>query len=181
MSSPDLLLAVDDAASIARLVMPGAAVAKRLGASLTGLYATGIPAPSAYGDIAGWQQMVDAYVEAQRAEATHAETGFRQELARHQLAGDWLYRELDMNRGIIETARVYDLLILGQPDAAADSDRIAALQPEDIVLACGRPVLLIPFAGEFAEVGRQALVAWNGSREATRAMHDAMPLLEHAE
>jgi nucleotide-binding universal stress UspA family protein len=181
MSGMDLLLAIDDADLIVQRVTPAAAIAKRLEARLTGLYATGIPVTSAYGNIAGWQQIVDAYIEAQRAEATRAETAFRQELARHQLAGDWLYREVDMNRGIIDAARLHDLLILGQTDPAADSDRITALRPEDIVMACGRPVLLIPFAGEFAEVGRHPLVAWNGSREATRAMHDAMPLLQCAE
>ncbi|HZT89978.1 MAG TPA: universal stress protein [Stellaceae bacterium] len=177
----DILIAIDNPDTIPGCMAPAAAVARRLEAPVTGLYVTGVPAPSAYGDVTGWQQMIDAYMEAQRLAATQAEMAFRQELARFQLAGDWLYRESDMTNGIADVARVYDLLILGQATPQAESDRLAALRPEDIVLDCGRPVLLVPFAGEFDEVGRRVLIAWNGSREATRALHDALPLLAGAE
>ena len=49
------------------------------------------------------------------------------------------------------------------------------------MLSCGRPVLVVPYAGNFADVGRRVLVAWNGRREAARALHDAMFLLADAE
>jgi nucleotide-binding universal stress UspA family protein len=55
------------------------------------------------------------------------------------------------------------------------------LRPEEIVLSCGRPVLVVPYAGAFADIGRRVLIAWNGSREAARALHDAMFLLGGAE
>jgi hypothetical protein len=43
-------------------------------------------------------------------------------------------------------------------------------------LACGRPVLVVPAAVGPISFARAA-IAWNGSREAVRAVHDALPLL----
>jgi nucleotide-binding universal stress UspA family protein len=38
-------------------------------------------------------------------------------------------------------------------------------------------VLVIPYTGQFSSIGRRVLIGWNGSREATRAVHDAIPLI----
>jgi nucleotide-binding universal stress UspA family protein len=54
-------------------------------------------------------------------------------------------------------------------------------RPERVALAAGRPVLAIPYAGRFEAVGRRVLIGWDASREATRAVADAMPLLAAAE
>ena len=42
-------------------------------------------------------------------------------------------------------------------------------------------MLCVPAVGRFETVGRRILVAWNVSREATRAVHDALPFLCRAE
>jgi nucleotide-binding universal stress UspA family protein len=39
----------------------------------------------------------------------------------------------------------------------------------------------LPYAGTFSSVGKRVLVAWDGTREATRAVHDALPLIAAAE
>src|SRR5207237_6698666 len=54
-------------------------------------------------------------------------------------------------------------------------------RPEDIVVAAGRPVLIVPYAGAFETVGKQILIAWDGTREATRALHYALPLFTDPE
>ena len=41
-------------------------------------------------------------------------------------------------------------------------------------------MLVIPYAGEFEGIGANVLVAWNASRESTRAVTDALPLLARA-
>ena len=51
----------------------------------------------------------------------------------------------------------------------------------EVLLACGRPVLFVPYAGRFAQVGKRVLIAWNASREAARAVGDALPLLARAD
>jgi len=49
------------------------------------------------------------------------------------------------------------------------------------VIAAGRPVLVVPYAGIFETVGKRILVAWDGTREANRALNDALPLLADAD
>ena len=76
-------------------------------------------------------------------------------------------------------ARHVDLTILGQAsgDAAADQARTI----EALLFGSGRPILLLPSVGTYKTELRHILCAWNGSREATRALADAMPLLRRAE
>ena len=44
----------------------------------------------------------------------------------------------------------------------------------------GAPILVLPDGWKIGPVGDSIVVAWNGGREALRAVHDAMPLLKHA-
>ena len=41
--------------------------------------------------------------------------------------------------------------------------------------------MIVPYAGRFDTVGSNVLVAWNATREAARAVNDAMPILQKAE
>jgi nucleotide-binding universal stress UspA family protein len=54
-------------------------------------------------------------------------------------------------------------------------------RPEQVTLASGRPILVVPYAGNFPNLGRRVVIGWNASREAARAVNDAMPLLTAAE
>jgi nucleotide-binding universal stress UspA family protein len=181
MECHDILVVIENASVVPQRMLPAAALAARFGARLTGFFATGYPIMAAYGDVSGWEQLVDTYLEAQRREAAAAAAAFRQALTRDKLQGEWIFREADETGSVIAEAVLYNLVIVGQPNPDAGLTGAIGLRPEEIVLGCGRPVLVVPYAGEFADVGRQVLVAWNGSREATRALHDAMFLLPEAE
>jgi nucleotide-binding universal stress UspA family protein len=76
-------------------------------------------------------------------------------------------------------ARYADLAIVGRPDPAG-CDAIPLDLPQTLVLASGRPVLLLP-PDPPAAAGRRILVGWNAGREATRAVADALPFLVRAE
>jgi len=76
--------------------------------------------------------------------------------------------------------RYVDLIVLGQSDPDDDSLPEGESFPELVVLRCGRPVLVVPYCGSFPNVGHNVLLAWNASREATRAATDAVPLLQRA-
>ena len=52
--------------------------------------------------------------------------------------------------------------------------------PGDLVMVAGCPVLIVPYVGTFETGGANVLVAWNASREAARAVHDALPILQRA-
>jgi len=74
-------------------------------------------------------------------------------------------------------ARHADLTIIGQADVEKD-DALVVEIPERVVLDSGRPVLVVPYAGHFEGLGKRAMVAWNASREAARALSAALPLLQ---
>jgi nucleotide-binding universal stress UspA family protein len=83
----------------------------------------------------------------------------------------------DNGRLLNRHAMCADLVIAGQVrDAGAGGDPMLS----DLVMGCGRPVLAIPYAGHFGQVGERVLVAWNGTRESARAAFDAVPLLQAA-
>lgn len=76
-------------------------------------------------------------------------------------------------------AKYADLVVAGQPDP--DGFGVPGWFAHRLVMAIGRPVLYVPFAGRFADCGKRVLVPWNASREAARAVHDALPLLRGAQ
>jgi nucleotide-binding universal stress UspA family protein len=72
---------------------------------------------------------------------------------------------------------VADLIIIGQADPDNPPPATARTLIEDTLMTAGRPVLLIPYAGRFDTIGTNALVGWTQTREAARAVHDALGLL----
>lgn len=176
----DFLVVVDSVPAVEQCLAPVAALAAAQGARLTGLYAAARPADTAYGDISGWMQFVESYLETQRTAAGLAEAAFRQQLGQHKLEGDWIYRESDPTETALALSALYDLVVVGQPGPDAASGSGVAMRPEGVVLGAGRPVLVVPYAGRFATVGERVLVAWNRSREAARALYDALFVLDRA-
>lgn len=76
-------------------------------------------------------------------------------------------------------ARTADLVVLPLP-AEDDLGALGGHGVETALLAAGRPVLLVPEKGLPAGFPKKVLVAWNGSREAARALSDAVPLMARA-
>ncbi|VTU36252.1 Universal stress protein family protein [Variovorax sp. PBS-H4] len=81
---------------------------------------------------------------------------------------------------LVAHGRSSDLVVVGQEDRASDSDVPVRGLVAQLVLDVGRPVLVVPYAGKFEQVGQNALLAWDGSRAAAVAMREALPLLTHA-
>ncbi|MBC3885024.1 universal stress protein [Undibacterium griseum] len=83
--------------------------------------------------------------------------------------------------GIGLQARYSDLVVIGQTNREEPSPSVLPDFPEYIVMNSGRPVLIIPYAGEFKTIAKRPLISWDASREATRALTDALPLLKQAD
>jgi nucleotide-binding universal stress UspA family protein len=106
------------------------------------------------------------------------EQRFREEVRPHALAGDWHLFGSGEGADLAALVRTVDLVVFGQ--TSPDWRVPTGFRPEDIIVAGGRPLLMVPYAGAFATVGRRVLVAWDGTREAARALHDALPLIGKA-
>ncbi|MFM1988176.1 MAG: hypothetical protein RJA99_1133 [Pseudomonadota bacterium] len=93
---------------------------------------------------------------------------------------EWRAEAGDPAAVVNEHGRYADLIVVGQYDDDAAND----VTPDFIgrvIMGSGRPVLVVPYTGELATVGRRPMVAWNASREAARAISSSMPLLRSAE
>lgn len=77
-------------------------------------------------------------------------------------------------------AKYTDLVVAGQFDPDSETVDGEETLIDHLVLEAGRPVLVVPYAGKFTSIGTRPMVAWNATREATRAVNDALPLLKNA-
>ena len=130
-------------------------------------------------------EMGPAIIEAQRAVAAKelacTEVEFNKEVSAAGLRNaEWRSAVDDLVDAVTLHARYADLVLIGQTDASDDS-KVPTDFPERLVLAAGRPVLILPAVGKVATIGKRILIAWNPSREATRAVTDAIPLLQRAD
>lgn len=94
----------------------------------------------------------------------------------------WAEPMSDAPWGFARRALYADLLILGQrnPDDPAAGELPADFVPSALV-ECGRPALVIPYAGPVATIGRSILIAWKETPEAARAVSAALPWLGRAQ
>jgi nucleotide-binding universal stress UspA family protein len=188
MALKDILVHVDNDSRNEIRLKVAADLAQRHGAHLTGLYAADIPNTEYfYGatlPFAGGG--AEEVVRRMRADASDASTAveqaFRDLLRREGLEGEWRYVEGPAPATMALHARYADLTVVGQPnpyDSRDESNRNAIV--ESPLMTSGRPILIVPYAGSFGRIGEHVLIAWNASREAARAVNDAMPLLERAD
>jgi len=94
-------------------------------------------------------------------------------MTREQVRAEWRVARSVADIGRIE-AKLADLTIVGRRDGQVGIE----IPPESVMLASGRPVLIMPGEGPFETLGNRVIVAWDGSREASRALRDALPLIE---
>jgi nucleotide-binding universal stress UspA family protein len=94
----------------------------------------------------------------------------------------WAEPMSDAPWGFARRALYADLLILGQrdPDDLAAGELPADFVPS-VLVECGRPALVVPYAGPVATIGRRVLIAWKETREAARAVSAALPWLARAQ
>jgi nucleotide-binding universal stress UspA family protein len=162
MAYKDLLVIVDDDPCTRERVSHAADLAERFGAHLAGLCVSLISAPDALRRTAAARQLFEDAVGQRSVSAEwRAATGFPVDAA-------------------VVQARYADLIVLGQLDPADAQSGVNSPSPEDVALSVGRPALVIPYVGSYSAIGHRVLVAWDASREATRAVNDAIPLLATA-
>ena len=113
-------------------------------------------------------------------EAAQSREMFEKRTGSGGVSAEW--RETDGSSAAITAmnGRYSDLVVVGQTDPDNPVFGTPASLPEDVALAVGRPVLVVPYIGG-PTAFRRVLVGWNASREATRAVNDALPILRKAE
>jgi len=77
-----------------------------------------------------------------------------------------------------QNARHYDLSVVAQEEPKSDLPE--SLIIEAALFESGRPVLIVPYIQRTGIKLDRVMLCWDGSRNAARAVGDAMPLLERA-
>jgi nucleotide-binding universal stress UspA family protein len=182
MSLKDLLVVVDHGRNCGRRIDVAARLARDFEAHLTGLYVTTPPyvQPAVLAEFP--VDVRDLQSRALRDAAARARGLFaeRVEGAGFTLTTEWREVEGDVADQVSLHARYADLTVIGQTDPDDVPLGASSDLPERLILGAGRPVLVVPYAGRFETIGQRVLLAWNATREATRAANDALPLLKRA-
>jgi nucleotide-binding universal stress UspA family protein len=76
--------------------------------------------------------------------------------------------------------RCADLIVVEQPQTLDGGSLVAERLVTTVLMETGRPLLVVPYVGAPETIGTHVLVAWDGGREAARAIADAIPLLRRA-
>lgn len=173
MSMKEILVHLDNSDRCLTRLEAAITLARSHQAHLTGVYATSHP-----------------FSAGPRADSppnmAGVEARFRQQTDAARVAADWLSADAaglveGVSERLILQAYFADLVVVGQADPAAGSLSTPVDLPEQLVLGTGRPVLVIPRSGVFKTVGQRVLLAWRGGMASSRALNDAMPLLELAQ
>jgi nucleotide-binding universal stress UspA family protein len=178
MAFRDVLVHVDETKSCPVRLEVAIDLAQRHGAHLVGLHVRttarlpGVLAPDYSRQVTQLQQHYSDEA------AAVARSLFERLVGRNDIGSEWR----DVTGDIIDTlaihARHADLVVVGQGGDETVGDKAGQEKLADhLVLDAGTPVLVVPFVGRYPVIGERVMIAWNASREATRAISDAMPIL----
>ena len=183
MSLKDLLVHVDGTRGHEARLWIAAELARRSEAHLSGLFViepvnlagSFSPAGADVAQAEVLQVIQERHEKARRALAERLGATFRARIDDAGVLGEWRVVQGDPGERVTLHGRYADLVIVGQSDPDAPS--FGSAVPEEALLGCGRPVLVVPYIGAERAVGERVLVAWNASREAARAVNDAIPII----
>lgn len=182
MSYKTILVHVDESSHASERIKIAAAVAMTQGAHLIGTAVTGASRYLAQTRmLAELDPNLRTHLEFLRQRAKRGLEDFEAAVAKLGITSfEKRLVDDEAGGGICLQARYADLIVIGQNDPNEISPVTMPDFPQYVVLNSGRPVLLVPYAGRFDNIGNRVLIAWNGSMEATRSITNAMPLLKRA-
>jgi nucleotide-binding universal stress UspA family protein len=184
MALRDLVVLLDGSPRDEARLTVALGLARRDDAHLTGLCPLELLLPSdmsfalgGYPDLWAIPEFAQQIESEATAKAALIEAGFHERLRREGVRGDWVFDKGPLIAAVVHRVQTADLLVMGQADPEYQLPAAARTLIEDVLISAGRPLLLVPYAGDFQSVGKTVLVGWTRTRESARAVHDALPLL----
>jgi nucleotide-binding universal stress UspA family protein len=179
MAFKDLLVHVDNSKTCAARLDAAIRLAQSHDAHLAGLYAKADFSIPGFAESQIPAEVLAAGRQRIKDHAAAAETMFRQATEKAGVSAEWRCVSGDRVGVLALHGRYADLTIVGQTDK--DDPFSASMDlAGKLIFEVGGPVLVIPYIGTTDRFGERVMVAWNASREAVRAVHDALPVLERA-
>lgn len=180
MSLKNIVVHLDRGKACAARLDYAIALSSGHGAHLTGVHVVAAPAIPAAVEAHIGDDIIAAQKKLAEEDATALQKRFEERLRQSGVAGQWRRADGDAIETIAHSGRYADLAVVGQYDPDEPAYGTPPDLAERLVFAMGRPVLVVPYIGAPATTAERIMVAWNASREATRAVNDALPLLRRA-
>jgi len=179
MSYRDILVHLDDNMAGSSFIEAAVAFASSQNAHLAGLHVIDIPVIPGFVETSIPRQVLEDHRKHFFDRAEKAESAFNHACEKAGLSYEWRCIEGDTASTVVRTARYADLVLLAGGAGIDSADRTGVA--DRVVLESGRPILVIPAAETGSAIGLRVVIAWNESKEAARAAHDALPLLRRAD
>jgi len=128
------------------------------------------------------QEVIERLQKAGDEAAAAAKSAFEEVFKGSAVTYEWRGFIASYVRGtdlILQQSRAADLIVCGKPneeipDAWSDFAEVA-------LMGSGRPVMIVPPGTGSKPIGNRAVIAWNDTREAARAVFDSLDLIAGAE
>lgn len=172
MAYRTILVHMNDARRVVSALSHAVQIARVFDARLIGLYVY----PAGEG-------VERAAADARNEEAERLGAIFRDLTEKERFIAEWRalpFEGTDPAKLVVARARAADLIVANQPDPEWERSRLLDF-PGRLAIESGRPLIVVPKAHRAPALPKTAIVAWNQSREAARALFDALPLLKGAQ
>ena len=182
MQYKNILVYLDQGASNKERTNTAIAIARANNAELTGVVVNSLPASGILNRLGIGNG--EALMGQQRVEAQSIIEDFGQIAGKEGVQTSTRVIECTEGRApekLARMARVFDLSIMRQANPDKPNASFITELSEEVLFSSGRPVFFMPYIGAHNIPCRRGLIAWDGSKAATRAIHDALPLLETME
>ncbi len=179
MAIKDLLVAYDGNEASQRALEFAVQMSRKYGAVLTGI---SVSKPEPFeSHLRKWipdnvkESMVAARLDAIRS----IEGKFREQLTALDFKGEahWIVEEGAPDLTLARSVRFFDMLLIGQFVTAFSTEH-RTVDPHELLQRAGKPIIIVPREYKIRPFKEEAAVAWDGSRNAARALTDAMQILE---
>jgi nucleotide-binding universal stress UspA family protein len=182
MGYKTILVSLNEIGQLTNLLEFSAGVATEYDAHIIGLYV--IPGPAIYPAVGPYTvpELIDVFTKYFDEQSRDVKTKFENVMNRNGLTFQWLEVRAtapEISQTVSEVGPIADLVVVSEIDRQAsmgvEVDFIA-----NVVMGVGRPVLILPRSAKNKLRIDQIVCGYNGSKEAARAIHDALPLLKRA-
>ena len=148
---------------------------------VTGLFARPYPIIVPAMPPGGAVTVVEDLVEVYDASSERTKKAFDELTSAKGVRAQWHSDQGETDECLAFHARYSDLVVVGQwsPDDPGEAGTVDL--GGAVALGAGRPVLIVPYAGKFTTDWKRIMVAWDSSRAATRAVHDALEFMKAAD
>lgn len=182
MSYKTILVYLNDKSAAEHVLVSAIALARKHDAHLIGLHVDSLFQVHSVVGADADPEITRTQKKMQKFEAVEIEDIFETNTKKEGISAEWrlVQAHSSLIAGVVANhARCVDLIITGQANPQHDDKYVSDIL-EGFLIDSGRPVLVIPYVGNYENIGENITFAWNASRESARAASAALPVFKLA-